>query len=168
VAGAVELRRDRHSGRAGADDGDRPARAARGWLGLHPALRPGALDDSQLDLLDRDGVVIDVQHARRLARSRADQPGELGEVVRRVQLLDGLLPVAAIDEVVPVRDQVAQRAALVAEGHATLHAAPALALELLLGLRVVVLLVVAHPLARVALVEAHAVDLDEAAELSHG
>jgi len=85
-----------------------------------------------------------------------------------VELLDRLLPVAAVDEVVPVGDEVAERTALVAEGNAAVHAAAALAPQLVVGLGVEVLLVVAHPLLGVALVEAHTVDLDEAAQLAHG
>ena len=58
------------------------------------------------------------------------RPGELGEVVRAVELLDRLLPAVAVDEVVPVRDQVAERAAVVAERHAALHAARRLLAQL--------------------------------------
>src|SRR5262249_59608966 len=47
----------------------------------------------------------------------------LREVVGRVQALDRVAPAAAIDEVVPVRDDVPERAALVAEGDAAVHAA---------------------------------------------
>ena len=54
-----------------------------------------ARDDRQLDLLDRDGVVVDVEHAGRLARRRADQPGELGEVVGGVELRERVAPVVA-------------------------------------------------------------------------
>ena len=68
-----------------------------------------------------------------LARRRAQAAGELGEVVRRVQLADRVLPAVAVDEVVPVGDQVAQRAAVVAERHAALHAARALRGQLLVG-----------------------------------
>ena len=86
---------------------------------------------ADLDLLDGHRVGVDAQHAGRLARRRAQPAGELGEVVRRVQPLDGLLPVVAPDQVVPLRDQVAQRAALVAERDAAVHAAAGLLLQLL-------------------------------------
>ena len=84
--------------------------------GHDPALVPGAVDDRVLDLLDRDRVALaDLEHAGGLARRRAQPAGELREVVRRVQLADRVVPAAAVDEVVPVRDQVPQRAAVVAE-----------------------------------------------------
>jgi hypothetical protein len=127
VAQLVQLGGHGHSGRARPDDSDRLAAAQLGVIRHDPAVGPRPLGDAQLDLLDRHGVVVDVEHARRLARRGADEAGELGEVVGRVQLLDGALPVAAVDEVVPVGDQVPQRAALVAEGDAAVHAAPALA-----------------------------------------
>ena len=129
-------------GRARADDGHAAARAPRRRLGDDPALLPGALGDRELDLLDRHRVGVDRQHAGRLARRRADRAGELGEVVRQVQLVDRLAPAAAVDEVVPVGDQVAERAALVAERHAAVHAARALLAQDLVGLQVEVALVV--------------------------
>ena len=69
-----------------------------------------ALDDRDLDLLDRHRVVVDGQHACRFARRGADPPGELREVVRRVQSLARRRPFIARDQLVPLRDQVAQRA----------------------------------------------------------
>ena len=61
---------------------------------------------------------------------RAQPAGELREVVGRVQALDGLAALAAPREVVPLRDQVAERAALVAERDAAVHAAAGLAAQL--------------------------------------
>jgi len=92
-------------------------------LSSYPALVEPARDDRQLDLLDRDGVVVDVEHAGGLARRGADQPSELRKVVGGVELDEGVAPLIAVDEVVPVRDQVAERAALMAERHAAVHAA---------------------------------------------
>ena len=72
------------------------------------------------------GSLVDAEHARRLARRRAQPAGELGEVVGRVQALDRVAPVVAVDEVVPVGDEVAERAAVVAERDAAVHAPPGL------------------------------------------
>src|SRR5205814_933908 len=67
-----------------------------------------------------------------------DAAGELGEIIRLVQALEGLLPEAAIDEVVPFGDEVvdgtttghaAEKGAGVAEGDAAIHAAGALLAE---------------------------------------
>ena len=100
----------------------RPVRT-EGRTGCHPPLVPGPVDDRHLDLLDGDRVGVDAEHAGGLARRRAQAPGELGEVVGGVQAFDGGLPVVAVDEVVPVRDEVAERAAVVAERDAAVHAA---------------------------------------------
>ena len=62
-----------------------------------------------------------------LAGRRAERAGELREVVGGVQPVDGLAPPVPVHEVVPVGDQVAERAALVAERDAAVHAARALA-----------------------------------------
>src|SRR5437660_177446 len=106
----------------GADDGHLLAgakgRRARG----DPALVEGPLDDRKLDRLDRDRVVVDLEHARALARRGAQPARPLGEVVRRVQAVDRLAPVVLVHEVVPVGDDVAERTTLVAERDAAVHA----------------------------------------------
>ena len=72
------------------------------------------------------GSLVDAEHARGLARRRAQPAGELREVVGGVQPLDRAVPVVAPDQVVPLRDEVAERAALVAERDAAVHAAAGL------------------------------------------
>src|SRR5918999_695032 len=109
----------------------------------------------------------DLEHAGGLARGGAQLAGELGEVVGGVELLDRLAPAVAVHEVVPVRDQVPERAAVVAERHAALHAAPALLAQALDGERVHELAVVADPPRGVALRLADALDLEEPSELAH-
>ncbi len=143
---AVQLLGRRQSGRAGADDRDLPAGAHERRLGGYPALLEGFLDDRHFDRLDRDGVVVDAEHARPFARRRAEAPGELGKIVRRVQPVDGRLPPIAVHEIVPVGNQVAQRAALMAERNAAVHAARALLLELSLRVRKIDLSPVLEPL----------------------
>ncbi len=154
----------------GADDRHRLAGfalAARGLRG-DPALLPGAVDDRVLDLFDRDRVALaDLEHARRLARRRAQTPGELGEVVGGVQLRDRVGEAIAVDEVVPVGDQVPERTAVVAERHAAVHAAGALLAQLLDRALQQELVEVVGALDRVPLGDAVALDLQEAAELAH-
>ena len=107
VPGAAQLLRRGHAGGAGADDGDAHAGLDGRRLRPDPTLGPRAVDDRVLDLLDRDGVaLVDLEHARGLARRGAQAPGELGEVVGRVQLADRVLPAIAVHEVVPIGDQV--------------------------------------------------------------
>ena len=161
VPALVELRRRRHPRRTAADHRNRLARAPVGRLGEHPSLLERPLGDRHLDLLDRDRVVVDREHAGRLARGGTDPPGELGEVVGQMELLRGLAPLVPVDEVVPLGNQVPERAPLVAERDPAVHAPGTLAPELLGRLKREVLLVVAHAVARIALVEADPVDLQE-------
>ena len=132
VAGPGQLLGRGQAGRTRAHDGHRLAGAHRRQLRGDPALVPGPLDDLVLDPLDGHRQLVDPEHARRLARSRAEPPGELGEVVGGVQALHGVGPVVPVDEVVPLGDQVPEWAAVVAEGDAAVHAARALLLGRLL------------------------------------
>ncbi len=110
----------------------RPVFAA-GGLRCDPAVFPRLVGDRVLDRLDADRVVVDVERARRLARRRAHASGELREIVGRVQRLDRALPVLLVNEVVPVRNDVVDRAAAHAERRAAIHAARALHAGLLVG-----------------------------------
>src|SRR6202034_1518649 len=92
----------------------------------------GAVGDRAFDRFDGDRVVVDVEGAGSLARRRADAAGDFGEIVGRVQIARGFVPVAAIDQVVPVRNLVvdrrcgragAERPGALAIGHAAIHAA---------------------------------------------
>src|SRR5204863_1537317 len=117
--------------------------------------------------LDGDRVVVDAEHAGALARRRAQAAGELREVVRRVQPLDGVAPVVAVYEVVPVGDDVAERAALVTERDAAVHAARRLLLELVRREGEVDLLPVAQPLLERAGGPLLPLDLEKAGDLPH-
>ena len=116
VAGPVELLGAREPRRPGADHRHGAPRTGDGRLRHDPPLVPSAVDDRDLDLLDRDCIAFpDLEHARRLAGSRAKPAGELREVVRPVELDDRLVPAVAVHEVVPVGNQVSQRAPVMAE-----------------------------------------------------
>src|SRR5215208_3599033 len=62
-----------------------PVLLRRRGFGGYPALVEGPVDDRELYLLDRHGLVVDREHARRLARCGAQHPRELRKVVGRVQ-----------------------------------------------------------------------------------
>jgi hypothetical protein len=83
------------------------------------------------------------------------------------QLADRVGPVVLVDEVVPVRDEVPERAAVVAERHAALHAARALGLQLGHGLLHEELAEVLHALLGRAVARVVALDLQERAVLAH-
>src|SRR5829696_4144804 len=169
MASPVELLRRRETGGAAADDRDLLACAyLRRWgLGGDPALLEGAVDDRELYLLDGHRLVVYGQDARCLARRGTQHPGELGEVVGRVQPVYGLPPVVLVDQVVPVGDEVPQRTARVAERHATVHATRGLALEVFFWPRLVDVAVVLEALLDGALGGGLAPDLEEALGISH-
>ena len=104
-----------HPGGTRSDDGDAFAGLGRRGVRDYPPFLPGAIGDRALDGLDRYRSVIDVERARFLARRRADTTGEFGEVVGRVQHLHGFAPLVAVNEVVPVGNDVVDRAAGVAD-----------------------------------------------------
>ena len=121
-AGAGELLRRGQSRRARADDGHGVAVQAGRHDRLEPVVVEDLLRDRHLGLLDGDRGLVDAQGAGVLARGGADPPGDLGEVVGRVQSRGGLGPASPPDQVVPLRDEVAQRAPGVAERDAAVHA----------------------------------------------
>ena len=154
------------SPRPRADDGHRPAGAAVGGS-ADPALVERPLDDGHLDRLDGHRVAVDGEHARALAGGGAEPPRPLGEVVGLVQALARRLPLVAVDEVVPVGDEVAERTPLVAEGDAAVHAPRPLRAQVLVGVRQVDLAPVADSFRHVAARLLLPVDLDESLQLSH-
>ena len=131
VTGARELLRTGEPRRSRADDGDALAGAHCRAFGFE-ALRDGAVGDRGFNRLDGDRAFFKIQRAGGFARRWADPAGDFGEIVGRVQVARGFFPIAVIDEVVPVRDLVvdraagcagAQRARALAERNAAIHAA---------------------------------------------
>ena len=104
-----------------------------GRLRLDPAFAKGVLDDGLFDHLDGDRRFIDAQHASRFAGRGTDAPGEFRKIVGGVQHADGLAPAIAIDQIVPIGNDVVQRAAGMAKRHAAIHAARALGANFVLG-----------------------------------
>ena len=135
MAGAVQLIGGGEARRTGPDHGDPSAGAPDGRARHHPALVERAIDDRQLDRLDRHRIVVDPEHARAFARRGTQPARELRKVVRRVQALEGRLPPVAIHEIIPVGNQVAQRTALMAERNPAIHAARRLVAQRRVGIR---------------------------------
>src|SRR5262249_56788594 len=82
--------------------------------------------------------------------------------------LDGLAPRAGVHGVVPVGDDVPERAALVAEGDAAIHAARALRAQHLFRRLFLDLPPVLEARRDRLLVNLFALELDEARDLAHG
>ena len=114
VARSGQLLCCRQSAGTGADDGNRLARLRIRRLGADDALCPRLVGDRLLDTFDRHAAagrrLGDRQHARRLARCGTDHSGELGEVVGRVQTCACRIPPTTTHEVVPLGNQISQRA----------------------------------------------------------
>lgn len=115
--------------RTGPHHGNRLACEARRRKGMDPVVVEGFINDGNLNLLDGHGRLVDTQHAGRFAGCRAQTAGELREVVRGVEAFNRFLTLVPPHEVVPLGNQVAQRASLMAERNATVHAAAGLALQ---------------------------------------
>ena len=81
------------------------------------------VNDGTLDALDANWLLGNAQNACTFARRWADTASELGEVVREQQTVERVAPLALEDEIVPLGDDVADRAAGVAlaERHTTVH-----------------------------------------------
>ncbi|ABA48089.1 hypothetical protein BURPS1710b_3715 [Burkholderia pseudomallei 1710b] len=167
VARARELLRGGKARGARADHRDLLARLVRGGLRRDPALRPCLVDDRVLDRLDADRIVMDAERARRFARRRADAARELREVVRRMQHVDRLTPFLAIHEIVEVRNDVVDGAAVVAKRNAAIHAACALDLRVRVGQRRDELLVVLHARERRLVRLVTALVLQKTGDLAH-
>ena len=108
MSGPVQLLSGGESGRARSDDGDPLACTPLRGPGHDPAVLPASVRDRLLDVLDGHGVLVDGEDAGGLARRGTDPSGELREVVGRVESFERVLPLAAVDEVVPVGDEVAE------------------------------------------------------------
>ena len=167
MAGAAKLLRGGEAGGTAADDGDALAGGLLGRLGMNPALVPGALDDGALDELDGNGRLVDAEHAGGFAGSGADAAGELGKVIGGVEAANGGFPAVVVDEIVPVGDEIVDRAAGVAEGHAAVHAASALLALLFFGERLVDFEPVLDALVGLAARGLFALNLKKASDLTH-
>jgi hypothetical protein len=111
VTGAVQLGSGSQAGRARAHDHDLLAGTRLRWFGNHPTFLEAAVDDRRLEVLDRYRRTGNAEHAGAFAGCRADAAGEIRKVVGLVQPDERLLPQAAINQVVPLRNQVVDRAA---------------------------------------------------------
>ena len=88
-----------------------------------------------LDRFDADRIVVDVERTRRFARRGTNSPGKFREVVGRMENLERRLPLMTIGKIVPIRNDVVDRTAALAERNAAIHAARALPRCLVVGER---------------------------------
>src|SRR5262249_29227418 len=93
--------------------------------------------------------------------------GKFREVVGRMQVAGVLLPIAGVNEVVPIRDLVVHRAAGVTIRNAAIHSARGLLARVFLRQRDDGLAVVADALLDHALVTIVSIELEESTDLAH-
>ena len=167
MAGTGELLGGGETGGAGTDDGHGLTGGEGRLHRRHPAVGEGVLDNLQLDGLDGHRVIPDTEDAGALTGGGADASGELGEVVGGVQPVVGLTPAALTDQVVPLRDDVAQRAAVMAERDAAVHAAGGLGLHLAVGELVVDLVPVEQTQRHGTVGRLFAAELQKTLRISH-
>src|SRR5262249_61162204 len=98
---------------------------------------------------------------------RAQASGELGKIVGRVQIDAGVLPVAAIDEIVPVGDLIVDRAAVVTIRDAAVHAARGLIARRLLRQRNHELAEMTNPIGGRPVAPVPPIDLEKAGDFAH-
>ena len=134
VAGARELLRAGEPGRAGADDRDALAGLALGRPRRDPAASPSALSTiaCSIDLMPTGSSLMLSVHASSHGAGQM-RPVNSGKLLVECSVSIALLPVLLVDEVVPVRNDVVDRAAAHAERRAAVHAARALDPGLLVG-----------------------------------
>src|SRR5690606_14289193 len=122
MAGARQLLRARQAGWPRAHHGHFLASLAHRHLRHDPALGPPLVDDGVLNGLDADRVAVDVERTGGLAGRRADPAGKFREVVGGMQDVQRAPPFLPVHQVVPVGDDVVDRASVVAERNAAVHA----------------------------------------------
>ena len=142
------------------------------------AVRPLPVADGTLVVVNRLGLVGAPQVAGGLAQRGAHAARELGHGRGERQPLGRALPLPAVDEVVPLGDEVVQRAAArarmakrdarLAEGHAAHHAAACLHLLPLGAEQLIELVVVLRALGHVAQPMGLPAVLEKRSWLAHG
>ena len=167
MPGARQLLRAGEACGAGADHRHALARLPGRHLRLDPAFFPAAIDDGAFDAFDRHRLIGDVERAAGLARGGADTAGKFGEIVRRMKDFQRVLPVAFIDEMVPVRDDIVHRAAIMAVRDAAIHATRGLVFQPFLAVRNHEFAIMLQPLFGIVIAAILALDFEKACLFTH-
>src|SRR5690606_23590276 len=125
------------------------------------------VNDGVLDRVVDHSVVIDVQGASRFTRGRTDATRELGKVVRRMKYIQRAPPFLTVDQVVPIGNDVVDRAAVMAKGNAAVHAACRLHACLAVIQSGNELRPVAHPYLRRLVIGFNALEFQKSSDLAH-
>jgi hypothetical protein len=129
-----------------------------------------------LDIFDRDRRVVDAERAGTFAGRGTNASGELWEVVRLVQTIKRYVPKTTENEVIPLGDEIMDRAASghaanqfarVAKRYAAIHTPRALGTQFLFLHVVVELVPVTHAFKRRTVDRNFAQVLDESGWFAH-
>ena len=143
-----------------------PVRTSGGFAVTQPSSNAFSMMDTSMDLIVTGSSLMPSTHEPSHGAG-TQTAGELREIVRRVQPLDRRLPAIAVDEIVPVGNQIAQRASLMAERDAAVHAPRALLPQLLLRIRQIHFVPVLQPLGHRTGRRLLAMNFDEACWFTH-
>src|SRR5579863_8490815 len=99
---------------------------------MNPSFRKATFHNILFDFLDRYGRLVDTEHARRLAWSRTDATRELRKIISRMQLTQRFFPAPAINQIIPVGDEIVNGTSGLTEWNAAIHAARSLLAQFLL------------------------------------
>jgi hypothetical protein len=108
------------------DDSDATASPKLRTLWLDPSLRPSAIDDFDLNLLNGHRILIDANDACCFTRCRAEPTCEFRKVIGCVQAIDGVSPAISKHQIVPVGNQISEWTSVVAERDTAVHASAGL------------------------------------------
>src|SRR5690606_21218832 len=123
------------SRRPGADYGYLLAGATGRGIWLHPTFLEGTIDDRPFDVLDCHRRFMQSGYTASFTRSGTSASGKLREGIGQCQAFISFLPSSPIDQVIPFRNEIVDRAAcrhagecasVLAERHGAVHAAGSL------------------------------------------
>ena len=123
VAGTGELLGAGETGWAGTDHGNGLVGQTLRRQRLDVVKAPCLIDDGAFVVLNHRGRLMDAKHAGGFAQCRADATGHFGEVVGFGQTVVRVLPLLLTDQIVELRNDVAERASAHAERGSAIHAA---------------------------------------------
>tara|TARA_B100000579_G_C22279511_1_gene597637 strand:- start:70 stop:426 length:357 start_codon:yes stop_codon:yes gene_type:complete len=84
------------------------------------------VNDAYLNLFDGHWVLVYAKNTSPFAGSWAETARKFWKVIGRMKTVDGFAPSITVNQVVPVWNDVAERAAVVTEGDSAVHASTCL------------------------------------------
>src|SRR5699024_8726533 len=144
VTGAGELLCSGKTSGARADDSHAHPGIQTWFNRCGPAFGKSAFHNGKFHVFNGYSVIVDAQYAGAFARGGAQAAGKFGEIIRGVQAVIGFAPAVMAHQGIPLRNDIAQGAALVAKRHAEVHASASLLFNLASGRLFVDLAVVHH------------------------